>query len=99
MHDLHETVCLPSGATAMVKKGKGRDLIRAQRAVPPNAEPIALTFALIAELTEIDGNKIVYDDVLEMDLEDVLRLLPLVVKTDELPLRPDSPVSSGSVSL
>jgi phenylalanyl-tRNA synthetase beta chain len=33
-----------------------------------------ITFALIAELSEVDGQKIVYEDLLEFDLEDVLAL-------------------------
>jgi len=33
-----------------------------------------VVFALIAELVEIDGEKIVYEDLLAMDLNDVLAL-------------------------
>lgn len=65
---------LPSGRVAIIRKGFGRDLIRAHRAAGHNAEPTALTFALIAELAQIDGKNIVYEDVLAMDLADVLSL-------------------------
>jgi hypothetical protein len=65
---------LPSGRTAIVKKGVGRDLMRAQRVVGASNDPTAVVFALIAELVEIDGEKIVYEDLLAMDLNDVLAL-------------------------
>ena len=68
------SITLPSGKTAVLRKGKGRDLMRAQRAAAGNSDPTAVVFALIAELTRIDGAAIVYEDVLEMDLDDVLML-------------------------
>lgn len=68
------TTTLPSGKRAEVRKGKGRDLMRAHRAVAGNAEPMSVSFALIAELAQIEGKPLVYEDVLEMDLEDVLAL-------------------------
>jgi hypothetical protein len=69
---------LPSGRRARVRKGYGRDLIRAQRAAVDD-DPSAVVFALIAELTEVEGRKIVYEDVLEMSLADVLALQGEVV--------------------
>ena len=65
---------LPSGKTATIRKGFGRDLMRAQQAVGLSSDPNAVVFALIAELTEIDGHRIVYEDLLAMDLGDVLTL-------------------------
>jgi hypothetical protein len=65
---------LPSGKTATIRKGFGRDLMRAQRVVGVSSDPTAVVFALIAELVEIDGEKIVYEDLLAMDLNDVLAL-------------------------
>lgn len=91
-----KTLTLPSGALATLRRGKGRDLMRAQRIVPGNAEPMAVTFALIAELTEINGKPIVYEEVLEMDLQDVLQLLPEALGNFPLPPLPDSPPSSTS---
>jgi hypothetical protein len=67
------TIELPSGALAEVRKGYGRDLMRAQRAAA-GGDGSAVVFALIAEVTRLDGHKIVYEDVLEMDLADVLAL-------------------------
>ena len=46
---------LPSGKTAVIRKGFGRDLMRAQRVVGTSSDPSAVVFALIAELVEIDG--------------------------------------------
>jgi hypothetical protein len=66
-------ITLPSGARAMVRRGRGRDLMRAQRAAAAS-DSSAVAFALIAELAEIDGRIIVYEDVLEMDLGDVVAL-------------------------
>lgn len=68
------SITLPSGKTAILRKGKGRDLMHAQRAVVGNSDPTAVEFALIAELTQIADGPIVYEDVLGMDLEDVLVL-------------------------
>lgn len=74
MTEVTRTTTLPSGKRAEVRKGKGRDLMRAHRAVAGNAEPMSVSFALIAELARIDGKPLVYEDVLEMDLADVLAL-------------------------
>ncbi len=70
----HSLLILPSGRRAAIRKGCGRDLMRAQRVVGVSSDPNAVVFALIAELVEIDGEKIVYEDLLAMDLMDVLAL-------------------------
>ena len=62
---------LPSGKIAIIEKGKGKDLLQAQIKAKTSDE---IPYALIAELVEIDGQKLVYEDILEMDLEDVLSL-------------------------
>ena len=72
------TIDLPSGARAEVRKGYGRDLMRAQRAAA-GGDASAVVFALIAEVTRVDGRKIVYEDVLEMDLADVMALQAEVI--------------------
>ncbi len=64
-------IVLPSGRRATIKEGKGRDLLNAQRKAKTADEII---YALIAEITTVDGKQIVYEDVLEMDLVDVLAL-------------------------
>jgi hypothetical protein len=72
------TVELPSGARAVVRKGLGRDLMRAQRAAA-GGDASAVVFALIAELVQVDGRKVVYEDVLEMELADVMALQAEVI--------------------
>ncbi|MGB0060222.1 phage tail assembly protein [Candidatus Binatus sp.] len=87
------TIELPSGARAEVRKGYGRDLMRAQRAAA-NGDASAVVFALIAEVTRVDGHKIVYEDVLEMDLADVMALQAEVI--DENFDRPPQRASQAS---
>src|SRR5271163_175035 len=87
------TVELPSGKCAEVRKGFGRDLMRAQRAAN-GGDASAVIFALIAELTRVDGRKIVYEEVLEMDLADVMALQAEVI--DENFDRPPQPASQVS---
>ncbi|MBO6180848.1 hypothetical protein J6O86_04095 [bacterium] len=65
------TLTLPSGKTAILRKGKGFDLYQAQKKAKTSEE---IPYALIAELAEIDGQKLVYEDILELDLEDVIAL-------------------------
>jgi hypothetical protein len=77
------TINLPSGKTAEVRAGKGRDLIRAHRAVAGSGEPMSISFALVAELARIDGKQLVYEDLLEMDLDDVLTLEAVVAGAGE----------------
>lgn len=74
MNGYSREIVLPSGRHAVVRRGKGKDLIRAHRVVGGNPEPMAVSFALVAELTQIDGNPVVYEDVLGMELDDVLFL-------------------------
>jgi hypothetical protein len=69
-----KTIALPSGKTAVIREAFGRDLKRAQRAVANDPDQSAVMFALIAETTEIDGQTIIYEDVLDMRLPDVLAL-------------------------
>lgn len=66
-----KTLTLPSGKTAAIRKGIGYDLLRAQQNAKTSEE---IPYALIAELVEIDGQKLVYEDILELDLEDVIAL-------------------------
>jgi hypothetical protein len=71
-------IVLPSGRRAAIRPGFGRDLMRAQRAAQ-SSEPAAIIFALIAELTRINGASFLYEDVLAMDLADVMILQEEIV--------------------
>ena len=66
-----KNITLPSGRTATVRQGRGYDLLQAQIKAKTSEE---IPYALIAELTEIDGQKLVYEDILELDLSDVIAL-------------------------
>ena len=90
------SIALPSGKSAAIRRGKGRDLMRAQRAVAGNSDPTAVVFALIAELAQIDGAPIVYEDVVEMDLGDVLVLQAEVTGANFPEPAPDSPAPAAS---
>lgn len=68
---MSKKLILPSGKTATIENGKGRDLLQAQMKAKTADE---IPYALIAELVEIDGQKLVYEDILELDLEDVITL-------------------------
>jgi hypothetical protein len=62
---------LSDGRTATIKDGKGLDLLNAQKKAKTSDE---IPYALIAELTEIDGEFLVYEDILELPIEDVINL-------------------------
>ena len=62
---------LSDGKLAVIKYGKGLDLLNAQKKAKTSDE---IPYALIAELTEIDGNYLVYEDILELPIEDVILL-------------------------
>lgn len=62
---------LPSGKTATIRDGKGKDLLQAQIKAKNSEE---IPYALIAELCEIEGQNLVYEDILEMALSDVIAL-------------------------
>ena len=50
-------ITLSDGKIAVIKDGKGRDLLNAQKKAKSSDE---IPYALIAELTEIDGNYLVF---------------------------------------
>src|SRR5690242_987876 len=56
---------LPSGARAEVRKGMGRDLMRAQRAVA-GGDASAVVFALVGEVGRNGGGKIGDGDLVEV---------------------------------
>ena len=64
-------ITLSDGKIAIIKDGKGRDLLNAQKKAKTSDE---VPYALIAELTEIDRNYLVYEDILELPIEDVILL-------------------------
>jgi hypothetical protein len=81
---------LPSGVTATIRDGTGRDLVAAYRKAK---QPDEVIFALMAELVTIGDRRLVYEDLLEMNLKDVLALQQAVVGDF---FSPASPISSTS---
>jgi hypothetical protein len=67
--------------------------------VSDGGDATAVVFALIAELVEIDGRRIAYEDVLAMELGDVIALHGEVVGENfQFPPQGPSPDSSDSDS-
>lgn len=58
---------LSDGRVATVRKGKVKDLVAAQRKTKSQEE---VPFALVAELTTVNGQPVIFEDMLEWDLED-----------------------------
>jgi len=67
---------LPSGARAVIRKGKGKDLMRAMQIAGTSTDGIP--FALVAQLCAIDGAPVIYEELMERDLEDVMALVSAV---------------------
>lgn len=94
--DWPKTVTLPSGKTATIREGKGRDLLQAQRLVGKDTD--AMPYALIALRCQIDGAPIVYEDVLDVLSDaDVLALMGEILPP-AVPQQPALPASSTSGS-
>ena len=68
---MSKEIKLSDGKLAVIKDGKGLDLLNAQKKAKTSDE---IPYALIAELTEIEGNYLVYEDILELPIEDVILL-------------------------
>ena len=68
---MSKEIKLSDGKLAVIKDGKGLDLLNAQKKAKTSDE---IPYALIAELTEIDGNYLVYEVILELPIEDVILL-------------------------
>jgi len=93
-----KTLTLPSGKIATIRKGVGFDLLQAQIKVKNSEE---IPYALIAELAEIDGIKLVYEDILQLDLADVIALQAEISGkfqvNKELPITQEKQVASQTV--
>lgn len=73
------TVTLPvSGKTAVLRRGKGRDMRMAARHVNPAQDPIGYSMALAATLATVDGKPVLPEDLDEMDMEDVNTIMAIL---------------------
>ena len=90
---MSKTFTLSNGKIAKVRNGIGYDLLQAQQKAKTSEE---IPYALIAELTEIDGQKLVYEDILELPLEDVITLQTAI--SGKLESKPVSQVKPKEVT-
>jgi hypothetical protein len=72
MSELIKEVELPSGKKAKIYRGKVRDFVQAQKMT---RDPDELTVALISRIVEIDGRKLPYEEWLEVDLQDFMKII------------------------
>lgn len=77
--DGSEVIPLPSGVVAVMRPGKGRDLLAAQRAAGTDSHLVM--YGLIAQLCTFNEQKKVMEDTLEMPLGDVMRLFGKIGET------------------
>lgn len=72
-----KVLALPSGKSATIETFKGKHIREAQRRMSTMDANDAgtLTFMLISMLVTIDGSGIVFEDMDEMDGQDVLALM------------------------
>lgn len=64
------TFDLPSGRKCIIKKGKGKNITEAMKTAGKEGE--RFLFAMICQLTTVDGNPIVIEDLEEMELKDAM---------------------------
>lgn len=69
---MHEEVTLSDGRKATIIKGKGRHANEAMKVSKGSSSDYIN--ALMAQLVEIDGHKIVMEDLEELDLSDYLAI-------------------------
>ncbi|HEX7049463.1 MAG TPA: hypothetical protein VF188_04570 [Longimicrobiales bacterium] len=79
------TLTLPSGATAVIRDAKGRDLEKASIVSQSGGGAISTAMGLIAQVTTINGRRITYEDVQEMPARDVTVLVSAVLGNDSSP--------------
>lgn len=87
-------IALPSGATAVMRPGKGRDLLAAQRAAGQDTHQVM--YGLVANLCTFDGEKKVLEDVLDMPLADVMKLIGAVGEAAGDDFLPSTPALSST---
>lgn len=86
-------ITLPSGKKAVIADGKGKHLFQAQKMA---SSPDEIQYALIAILTTIDGEPVIYEDMAEMNLPDVLCLVVNSGMNDFLSLQPNTLSTSAA---
>jgi len=83
---------LSDGRVATIREGKGRDLLAAQRKMRDSSEMI---FALAAELTMVDGKPVIFEDLLDWPVQDVLAVQNAVAGNFPMPSPTAAPSSTS----
>lgn len=73
--DIRAEFDLPSGKHVVIRKGKGRDLRLALMSAGPKADPYRILFALVSQLSLIDGKRVPVEALDNFDLDDAQALL------------------------
>jgi hypothetical protein len=68
--DQTKTVTLSDGTVATVRRPRGRDLIRAQDAAG-GENKFKFTCAMLAQVTQLNGEPCVMEDIMELWAEDI----------------------------
>lgn len=76
--DHRKVITLSTGKVARCRGAIGRDLEKGAMVAMNPSSPMSLMMGVAAQVTEIDGKPIVYEDILEMDLVDVMQLIGAV---------------------
>lgn len=71
------TLTLSDGRLAQLREAKGRDLLAATKLTD---DPSALSLALGAQVLTIDGDPVLFEDLLEWPLRDVVAVQAVVVE-------------------
>ena len=71
------TIPLPSGKTATLRAGTGRDFVKAGTLAGQD-QPMAVGAALISLLVQVDGKALSFDDALDLPLNDFMKLQNIV---------------------
>jgi hypothetical protein len=75
--DFPKDVTLPSGGTATIlRKAKGQDLEKAYTAVGKrHKNHVSMAMALAAQVIHVNGSPVVYEELQDMDIDDVSAIL------------------------
>jgi hypothetical protein len=96
-----KSLTLPSGKVMVYREAKGLDLMKAQSIVGVTPDAMAIVFAIIARVATIDGQPVLYEDILEMPLSDVIPMQTVVLGENftipPLPVLPDSSTSGSAL--
>jgi hypothetical protein len=95
--DQIKTITLGDGAIATLRKPRGRDLVRAQQ-IAGDDNKFKFTCAMLAQITQLDGEPCVMEDIMELWASDI-DLLSREAAADFLSsTAPSSPAWSNGVS-